>query len=540
MAAELRAMYEADPDVRRVIDVARGLEGLRRQDGIHAAAVVITKEPLTEYLPIQRKPESGQDPEAAPVVTQYEMHGVEDLGLLKMDFLGLRNLDVITDTLDVIRAHPGRRASTSTPSPSTTPPTYELLGRGDTIGRVPARVARPCGRCMRALAPTSFEDVSALIALYRPGPMSVNMHYDYADRKNGRKPVEYFHPDAGRGARRHLRADDLPGVGDAGGAALRRLLAGRGRQPAQGVRQEDPRADGQGAGEVRGRVSRRTGYGRALGKELFDVIERFADYAFNKSHSFGYGLVTYQTAYLKANYPVEYLASLLTSVKTNLDKAGIYLNECRQLGIQVLLPDVNRSESDFVPTPDGKGIYFGLSAVRNVGEGLVELLLAERDRAGPVRRLLRLLRPGRREGAEQADGRVADQGRGLRRHGPPPPGPARRLRADHRRRPSPAAGSTRWASRRCSACSATGPSPPSSERVPIPDAGLRQAPEAGLREGDAGPLRLRPPADGGRAVPRPADRLLAGRPRREGGRQPGGRRAAWSPAWCASGRSGAT
>src|SRR5690606_21490214 len=194
MATDIRQMYAEDPDAREVIDVAKGLEGLRRQDGIHAAAVVITKEPLTEYLPIQRKPEAGQDPEDAPVVTQYEMHGVEDLGLLKMDFLGLRNLDVITDTLELIKATEGIEVDIDN-VPLDDEPTYELLRRGDTIGVF--QLESPNMRALiRSLAPTTFEDVAALVALYRPGPMGVNMHNDYADRKNGRQKVEYFHPDA--------------------------------------------------------------------------------------------------------------------------------------------------------------------------------------------------------------------------------------------------------------------------------------------------------------------------------------------------------
>ncbi|HEY3485504.1 MAG TPA: DNA polymerase III subunit alpha, partial [Ilumatobacteraceae bacterium] len=193
-AAELRAMYDTDPDVKKVVDVAKGLEGLKRSDGIHAAAVVITKEPLTTYVPVQRKPESGQDPELAPVVTQYEMHGVEDLGLLKMDFLGLRNLDVITDTVEMLRAQRDPDFDIDTVALDD-PATYELLARGDTIG-VFQLESPPMRQLLKAMAPSSFEDVSAVLALYRPGPMSVNMHYDYADRKNERKPVEYFHPDA--------------------------------------------------------------------------------------------------------------------------------------------------------------------------------------------------------------------------------------------------------------------------------------------------------------------------------------------------------
>jgi DNA polymerase III alpha subunit len=734
-AADLRAMYDTDPDLKKVIDVARGLEGLKRSDGIHAAAVVITKDPVTDYVPIQRKPESGQDPADAPVVTQYEMHGVEDLGLLKMDFLGLRNLDVITDAEAMIRAQrdPGFVVEEISLDDQAT---FDLLSRGDTIG-VFQLESPPMRQLLKAMAPNSFEDVSAVLALYRPGPMSVNMHYDYADRKNGRKPVEYFHEDAKEvlhdtyglmiyqesvmrvaqkfagyslaeadnlrkaclpaGSRiltksrgyvpieklmsmsdrrvqtidtdssnsryeavedvwsvgvkpvyrittrtghtieatgehpfliedrwvelRSIRPGDLIGVAGRtttnGGAklawhevelaaneagswyldadmslldrivngprdkverflglyfcadgwadeagchfgskslqvcqSLKRMLLrfgivanlhhrdvpGHGRHwtlsvadkghakefarvvephlttvkyakvrrwlhewantqgssatcigiPTAFVRSELERRrsvtgrskrslgiDGGGLFTTRlvhrntldgllyserledlrtgdllwdtvvsveysrdvecfdfrmanpdrpyavvedflvhncGKKIRelmakerdafeagveRTGYGKDLGPMLFDIIEKFADYAFNKSHTFGYGLVTYQTAYLKAHYPVEYIACLLTSVKNNLDKAATYLSDCRSMGIKVLPPDVNRSMSNFgalAPdeVPPGVtlavgspgAITFGLSAVRNVGEALVELLIAEREENG--------------------------------------------------------------------------------------------------------------------------------------------------------------
>ncbi|HEY5077867.1 MAG TPA: DNA polymerase III subunit alpha, partial [Acidimicrobiia bacterium] len=193
MAGDLRQLYDIDPDAKRVIDVAKGLEGLRRQDGIHAAAVVITREPLTEYLPIQRKPEPGTPLEDAPMVTQYEMHGVEDLGLLKMDFLGLRNLDVIEIALDLIERTTGTRPDIDA-IPLDDPKTFELLRRADTIG-VFQLEGGPCRSLLRSLAPTTFEDVSAVIALYRPGPMAQNWHTEYAERKNGRKPVLFDHPD---------------------------------------------------------------------------------------------------------------------------------------------------------------------------------------------------------------------------------------------------------------------------------------------------------------------------------------------------------
>ncbi len=795
MAGELRDMYAADPDAKSVIDVARGLEGLRRQDGIHAAAVVITKERLTEYLPIQRKPEAGQDPELAPVVTQYEMHGVEDLGLLKMDFLGLRNLDVIADTVGLIRHSRGIELDIDL-IPLDDAATYKLLQAGDSIG-----VFQLEGTAMRALmrsmVPDCFEDVAALVALYRPGPMAANMHNDYADRKNGRKPVEYLHPDAeqvladtqglmiyqeslmrvaqkfagyslaeadnlrkaclpagtriltrSRGYvpiervmdladRRVQTIDELTantrfdevadvwpvgrkpvfrlttatgytieatdnhpllveddwtplgrihpgdlvavasrtvtnggsrvtdaevdlaallvsegytpdpdGPSGANGhfcntdpelldafraafeqhfdyphrrqyttagvtqlrlsrvelAALRGVLGEFGRSADKRIADRivnaprrkverflglyfcaDGWADRSGihyasksraiclalkrmllrAGIVsnlcsrqvvghgthhtlsvadktqakafarmvgphltdikaakvtrwlsewgerssattigipanflayevdrRARVTGRskrslgvdsggytrarlldrgtlggrlyserledlrtgdllwdtvvsiepvgerecfdfamtdmhrpyavvedflvhncgkkiremireerekfvagceaTGYGRQLGEQWFDIIEPFADYAFAKAHAYGYGLVAYQTAYLKANYPVEYFAALLTSVKTNLDKAAVYLNECRQMGIEVQVPDLNVSVSDFAAVLDESGqtvgaIPFGLSAVRNVGEGLVALIVSEREANGPFR-----------------------------------------------------------------------------------------------------------------------------------------------------------
>ena len=391
-AADLRAMYDTDADLKKVIDVARGLEGLKRSDGIHAAAVVITKDPVTDYVPIQRKPESGTDPADAPVVTQYEMHGVEDLGLLKMDFLGLRNLDVITDAEAMIRDQRDPNFVVEEISLDDQP-TFDLLSKGETIG-VFQLESPPMRQLLKAMAPNSFEDVSAVLALYRPGPMSVNMHYDYADRKNERKPVEYFHEDA------------KEVLGDTYGLMIYQESVMRVAQKFAGYSLAEAdnlrKAIGKKVREVMAAERdafeagvERTGYGKELGPQLFDIIEKFADYAFNKSHTFGYGLITYQTAYLKAHYPVEYIASLLTSVKNNLDKAATYLSDCRSMGIKVLPPDVNLSMSNFgALAPDELppgvtlsvgspgAITFGLSAVRNVGEALVEQLIAEREENG--------------------------------------------------------------------------------------------------------------------------------------------------------------
>jgi len=385
MASDLRDMYTSDEDVKAVVDVAKGLEGLRRQDGIHAAAVVITREPLTDYLPIQRKPESGQDPEDAPVVTQYEMHGVEDLGLLKMDFLGLRNLDVITDTLVLIQRTTGALVDIDAVDLEDGP-TYEMLSRGDSIG-VFQLESGPMRSLMRSLAPTTFEDVAALVALYRPGPMSTNMHNDYADRKNGRKKIEFFHADA-----EELLADTY-GLMIYQESVMRvaQKFAGYSLADADNLRKACGKKDRELMAKERAAFvggCESVGYGKKLGDGLFDIIEQFADYAFNKSHSYGYGYIAYQIAWLKAHYPLQYMAALLTSVKSNLDKAAVYLSECRVLGIEVIVPDVNVARSDFEPVlalgDGGAGqIVFGLSAVRNVGGGLVELIVAERDVNGP-------------------------------------------------------------------------------------------------------------------------------------------------------------
>ncbi len=393
MAADLRELYGSDPDAKRVIDVAKGLEGLRRQDGIHAAAVVITREPLTEYLPVQRKPEPGGTIEDAPIVTQYEMHAVEDLGLLKMDFLGLRNLDVIEITLDLVEQSTGARPDIDS-VPLDDQETFDLLRAGETIG-VFQLEGGPMRALIRSVAPSTFEDVSAVLALYRPGPMAQNWHNEYADRKNGRKPVSYPHPALeevlGPTYGLMVYQEQLMRVSQ--------QLAGYSLEDAENLR----KATGKKIRElivkervkfVDGCVAQ--GHERAFGEQMFDTIEPFADYSFNKSHTVGYGLVTYQTAYLKANHPKEYLAALLTSVKGDKDKSAVYLNECRQLEIDVLVPDVNESDMDFavrhttVPPLEAGGaprevaaIRFGLSAVRNVGEGVVARIIEARDEGGP-------------------------------------------------------------------------------------------------------------------------------------------------------------
>jgi DNA polymerase-3 subunit alpha len=376
-AQGLREMYDADPAVREVVDVARGLEGLRRQDSIHAAAVVIAPEPLDNIVPVQRKGEGAE------TVTQFEMHGVEDLGLLKMDFLGLRNLSIIERCLELMEQTTGERLDIDN-IPLDDLKTFELLQTGNTIG-----VFQMEGSAMRALIrslkPDSFDDVIALVALFRPGPMGANMHNLYADRKNGRAPVEELHPAVTEKLSDTYQimvyqeqvmmvAQELAGYSMADADNLRRAM---GKKIKSVMAAEEEKF-------VAGCLSQ--GHSEETGREMFRLIGHFAGYGFNRSHAAGYGLVAYQTAYLKAHFPAEYLASLLTATKRDKDRTAIYLNECRQMGIEVLVPDVNESETDFT-VHDGR-IRFGLSAVRNVGEGVVEKIAEARSDGGPFQSFL--------------------------------------------------------------------------------------------------------------------------------------------------------
>ena len=371
-AAGLRDLYEADPDARRVIDTARGLEGLRRQDSIHAAAVVISPRRLIEIVPIQQKGEGAE------IVTQYEMHAIEDLGLLKMDFLGLRNLSTIERALELIEANTGERPDVDT-MPLDDPAVYSMLSTGDAMG-VFQLEGSGMRALMRNLQPDRFEDLVALISLYRPGPLGAGTHNLYADRKNGRAPVEYAHPDLEPVLESTYgifvyqeqvmqAAQIMAGFSMAEADALRKAM---GKKIASVMAEQEEKF-------VAGCVAK--GHSEQLGRSLFDLISHFAGYGFNKSHAAGYAVVAYQTAWLKAHYPAEYMAALLTASKRDKDRTALYLNECRQMGVRVLVPDVNRSESDFVAT-DG-AVPFGLSAIRNVGEAVVEMIAAERRKNGP-------------------------------------------------------------------------------------------------------------------------------------------------------------
>jgi DNA polymerase-3 subunit alpha len=374
-AVEFRQLYEAEPDVQRVVDTARGLEGLKRQVGVHAAGVILSREPLLDVIPIWRRQQDGA------IITQFDMGACEYMGLLKMDFLGLRNLTVLDDCLDAIRDNRGEELVLEN-LPLDDRPTYELLARGDTLG-VFQLDGGPMRALLRSMVPDNFEDISAVIALYRPGPMGANAHNDYADRKNGRKPVVPIHPELAEPLAEILAdtyglivyqeqvmaiAQKLAGYSLGKADLLRRAM---GKKKKEILDEEfEPFAAGM----------RANGYSEDAIRTIWDILVPFSDYAFNKAHSAGYGVVSYWTGYLKANYPAEYMAALLTSVGDDKDKSAVYLAECRRMGIKVLPPDVNESNARFAAV--GRDIRFGLAAVRNVGVNVVESVMRARKEKG--------------------------------------------------------------------------------------------------------------------------------------------------------------
>ncbi len=375
-AGEFRGLYEAEPDVAKVVDTARGLEGLKRQWGVHAAGVILCSEPLLDVIPIQRRDADGA------IITQLDMGACESLGLLKMDFLGLRNLSVLDDCLEHISNNRSETVVLEDLDLDADQATYELLGRGDTLG-----VFQLEGAGMRALLrlmqPTSFADIAAVSALYRPGPMGANAHNDYADRKNKRKPIVPIHPELAEPLAEIL--DETHGllVYQEQVLAIAQKVAGYSLGQADLLRKAmgkkkkeilDKEYDSFAAGMTQ------RGYSPAAVRALWDTLVPFSDYGFNKAHSAGYGVVSFWTAYLKANYPAEYMAALLTSVRDDKDKSALYLNECRRMGLKVLPPDVNDSDANF--TPRGTDIRFGLTAVRNVGANVVDSIVATRQAKG--------------------------------------------------------------------------------------------------------------------------------------------------------------
>ncbi|MFE7316941.1 DNA polymerase III subunit alpha [Streptomyces sp. NPDC057555] len=384
-AGEIRQLYEAEPDVRQVIDTARGVEGLTRGTGVHAAAVILSKTRLTDRIPLHMRAADGAR------ITGFDYPSCESMGLIKMDFLGLRNLGVIDQALENIRENRGVKLATVDPldgDPTTVviplddTTTYRLLAEGNTFG-----VFQLDGGGMRALlklmAPTRFEDIAAANALYRPGPMAANAHTNYALRQNGKQDPTPIHPELKDalepilGSTHHLLiyqeqimaiARQLAGYTLGGADMLRRAM---GKKKPEVLAAEWEKFHG---------GARRNGYSDEAIQALWDVMLPFSGYAFNKSHTAGYGLVSYWTAYLKANYPAEYMAALLTSVGDDKDKAAVYLADARKNGVRVLQPDVNASVAEF--TAVGDDVRFGLRSVRNVGDGVIDAIRNARHRKG--------------------------------------------------------------------------------------------------------------------------------------------------------------
>ncbi|GAA3132135.1 hypothetical protein GCM10020001_062950 [Nonomuraea salmonea] len=359
-----------------MIDTGRGIEGLIRGTGVHAAAVILSSTPLLDLIPMHMRDKDGV------VITGFDYPSCEDMGLVKMDFLGLRNLGIIDHAIKIIKQNRGIELDTLT-IPLDDATTYQLMARGDTLG-VFQLDGGPMRSLLKLMEPTRFEDIAAVLALYRPGPMAANAHTNYAHRKNGRQDIEPIHPELKEalepilGPTFHLLvyqeqimavARELAGY-SLGGADLLRRAMGKKKPEILAKEFENFQAGMRG-----------NGYSDAAIQALWDVMLPFSGYAFNKSHTAGYGLVAYWTAYLKANYPAEYMAALLTSVGDDKDKAAVYLAECRKMGIQVLPPDVNDSQLDFVAVGDTQ-VRFGMGAVRNVGENVVDGIVKARTEKG--------------------------------------------------------------------------------------------------------------------------------------------------------------
>jgi len=382
---EFRDLVATEPHLQEIVETATGLEGLKRQWGVHAAGVIMSSEPLIDVIPIMRRLQDGQ------VITQFDYPSCESLGLVKMDFLGLRNLTILDDAIENVKANRGEDIDLDELSRTLDDPeAYRLLQRGDTLG-----VFQLDGGGMRTLLklmqPDSFEDISAALALYRPGPMGVNAHTNFALRKNGKQELIPLDPQL-KGKLQPEMVEALePILGTTHGLVIyqeqvmeiAQKLAGYTLGNADLLR----RAMGKKKKEVLDKEyvpfsegMKANGYSEASVAALWGVLVPFSDYAFNKAHTAAYGLVSYWTAYLKANYPAEYMAALLTSVGDDKDKSALYLGECRRMGIKVLPPDVNDSVGQFAAV--GTDIRFGLDAVRNVGHNVVGSIIAAREEKG--------------------------------------------------------------------------------------------------------------------------------------------------------------
>jgi DNA polymerase-3 subunit alpha len=370
---EFRQFYETDEKARRLIDLALKLEGCARHASTHACGVVISKDPLDEIVPLQHP---TQDEEA--IVTQYEMHSIEDLGLLKMDFLGLKNLTIIEDTLGKIYAIHKKQIDIEN-IPLNDKKTFQLLSKGDSIG-VFQLESEGMRKCLRELKPNELEDIIAILALYRPGPMQFIS--DYIAGKRGKRKIEYLHPklkpilESTYGVLIYQEqvmqiAQQLAGFTLGEADVLRKAIGKKIKELLDSQREKF--IEGCKKNQIPDQIAVR----------IWNWFEPFARYSFNRSHAAAYAIIAYQTAFLKAHYPLEFMASLLTAEQNDVERIGFLIEECKKMGIEVLGPDINESYRNFSVVPDKKQIRFGLLAIKNVGENTVEAILEERKRGGP-------------------------------------------------------------------------------------------------------------------------------------------------------------
>jgi len=378
---ELRKTYDEDKDAQKIIDVAQGLEGIIRNNSIHAAAVVIADRPLQEIVPLQLAEDksapavsngSGKPERQYKIVTQYSMNPIEEIGLLKMDFLGLRNLDVIEDAIDIIERSRDERIDMES-IPIDDAKTYEMLAKGDSTG-VFQLESEGMREAMKQVRPTEFDDIVALVALYRPGAMA----YIPAYAKGKRNPASVTYPDE------RLRAFTEATYGcvlyQEQLMEIAKQMAGFSPAEADDLRKAIGKKKRDLMATMKGKFLEglaKSGTDPKVAQDLWKLNEAAADYSFNKSHAACYGLISYRTAYLKANYPAEYMAAVISSVMNTKDKVPFFVNRCAEMGIDVLPPDVNSSDHSFVVSENA--IRFGLDAVKNVGHAAVEAILRARE-----------------------------------------------------------------------------------------------------------------------------------------------------------------
>ena len=370
-AREFREMYGSDEDIKKITGEARGIEGLIRQTGVHACATIMGSEPITNTSPLLERTDGT-------ITTTFEYHTCETLGLVKMDFLGLSNLTVIRDTIRNVENNRHTKID-YTKIPLDDKETYKLLARGDTLG-VFQLDSDGMRALLRTLKPDNFNDISALIALYRPGPMDMDSHTNYAKRKNGLQKITPIHPEVAEPLKDVLGETYGLIVYQEQVQSAARILAGYSLGKADVLR----RAMGKKKPEVLAKEKipffkgmQEHGYSKEAAQAVWDVLVPFSGYAFNKAHSAAYGLISYWTAYLKTHYPVEFMAALLQNERTNKDKTALYLGEARRMGIRILPPDVNESVLEYSAV--GDVVRFGLGAIRNVGDKAVKDIIAERE-----------------------------------------------------------------------------------------------------------------------------------------------------------------